>query len=115
MDDFSTDHMNDKSNKDDETISLMFLRSYGWILSIQKIKKSWYSMIQLLPESYNQMRTCTFSYENAANIYYSRKNHKLSEWHTFCEWIEKLPYFKEFFSKISIPFIKKVISLFVDI
>ena len=62
-----------------------------------KDNKSWYSMIQLLPESYNQMRTCTFSYENVANMYYSRKNHKLSEWHTFCDWIESLPYFKELF------------------
>ena len=55
----------------------------------------WYSLIQLLPESYNQMRTCTFNYENLAGMYYSRRNHKLAEWHTFCDWALGLPYFKE--------------------
>ena len=58
-------------------------------------KDLWYSMIQLLPESYNQMRTCTFNYENLAGMYYSRRNHKLAEWHTFCDWALELPYFKE--------------------
>jgi len=43
------------------------------------------------------MRTCTFSYENAVAMYYSRKNHKLDEWHTFCDWVTELPYFKELF------------------
>ncbi len=96
MNDFSTDHMNDKAIKMMNHI-IDVLEELRLDFVNTKDKKSWYSMIQLLPESYNQMRTCTFSYENAANIYYSRKNHKLSEWHTFCEWIEKLPYFKEFF------------------
>lgn len=62
-----------------------------------KDKETWYSMIQLLPESYNQTRTCTLTYENAYSMYQARKNHKLSEWHEFCTWIESLPYFKEFF------------------
>lgn len=62
-----------------------------------KDKEVWYSMIQLLPESYNQKRTCTMTYENAYAMYNARKNHKLSEWHDFCAWIENLPYFKEFF------------------
>lgn len=61
-----------------------------------KDKQDWYDMIQLLPSSYNQMRTVTLNYENAANMYYARRNHKLKEWHEFCEWIEKLPYAKEF-------------------
>ncbi len=96
MDDFSTDHMNDKTIKVmNHTID--FLEELRLDFVNTKDNKSWYSMIQLLPESYNQMRTCTFSYENVANMYYSRKNHKLSEWHTFCDWIESLPYFKELF------------------
>ena len=60
-----------------------------------KDKTYWYSIIQLLPSSYNQMRTCTFNYENLINIYHSRKNHKLDEWHVFCDWIDQLPYAKE--------------------
>lgn len=52
----------------------------------------WHDMIQLLPSSYNQMRTCTMNYENLINIYYARRNHKLPEWHTFCRWVESLPY-----------------------
>lgn len=57
-----------------------------------KDKKYWWQMIQLLPSSYNQKRTVTFDYENLRNMYHERKNHKLDEWHTFCEWIESLPY-----------------------
>lgn len=57
-----------------------------------KDKKYWWQMIQLLPTSYNQRRTVMLNYEVLANIYKSRKNHKLDEWHTFCDWIETLPY-----------------------
>ena len=57
-----------------------------------KDKKYWWQMIQLLPSSYNQKRTVMLSYEVLANMYKSRKNHKLDEWHTFCDWIESLPY-----------------------
>ena len=60
-----------------------------------KDKKYWWQMIQLLPSSYNQRRTVTMNYENALNMYHARKNHKLDEWHVFCDWIETLPYFKE--------------------
>ena len=56
------------------------------------IKAYWWQMIQLLPSSYNQKRTVMLNYEVLANIYKSRKNHKLDEWHTFCDWIESLPY-----------------------
>lgn len=55
-------------------------------------KKNWWQMIQLLPSSYNQKRTVMLNYEVLANIYKSRRNHKLDEWHTFCNWIEELPY-----------------------
>lgn len=57
-----------------------------------KDKKYWWPMIQLLPSSYNQRRTILLNYEVLANIYKSRRNHKLDEWHTFCDWIETLPY-----------------------
>ena len=57
-----------------------------------KEKTYWWQMIQLLPTSYNQKRTVMLNYEVLANIYKSRKNHKLDEWHTFCDWIESLPY-----------------------
>ena len=57
-----------------------------------KDKIYWWQMIQLLPTSYNQRRTVMLNYEVLTNIYHSRKNHKLDEWHTFCEWIESLPY-----------------------
>ena len=55
-------------------------------------KKYWYSMIQLLPSSYNQKRTVMLNYEVLANMYESRKNHKLDEWRDFCKWVENLPY-----------------------
>ncbi len=55
-------------------------------------RQPWHNMIQLLPSSYNQMRTVTMNYENLVNMYYARKSHKLVEWHTFCDWIRSLPY-----------------------
>ena len=55
-------------------------------------KQSWHNMIQLLPTSYNQMRTVSMNYENLINIYYARRSHKLAEWHTLCDWILSLPY-----------------------
>lgn len=57
-----------------------------------KDKKYWWQMIQLLPSSYNQKRTVMLNYEVLANMYKSRKNHKLTEWHEFCDWIRELPY-----------------------
>ena len=57
-----------------------------------KDKKYWWQMIQLLPSSYNQKRTVMLSYEVLTNMYKSRKNHKLDEWHEFCDWIKTLPY-----------------------
>ena len=57
-----------------------------------KDKTYWWKMIQLLPSSYNQKRTVLLNYEVLANMYKSRKNHKLDEWREFCEWIASLPY-----------------------
>lgn len=57
-----------------------------------KDKKYWYQMIQILPSSYNQKRTVMMNYEVLCNIYHSRKDHKLDEWHDFCDWIKTLPY-----------------------
>lgn len=60
--------------------------------AVTQQKLFWWQMIQLLPSSYNQKRTVMLNYEVLANIYKSRKDHKLDEWHTFCDWIESLPY-----------------------
>ena len=60
-----------------------------------KEKKYWRALIELLPESYNQRATVQLNYEVLAGMYYWRKDHKLDEWHTFCNWIENLPYGKE--------------------
>ena len=57
-----------------------------------KNKDFWWKMIQLLPSSYNQKRTVMLNYEVLVNIYHSRNNHKLDEWHVFCDWIRDLPY-----------------------
>lgn len=57
-----------------------------------KEKNDWWQLIQLLPSSYNQTRNVMMNYEVLANIYKSRKNHKLDEWREFCKWIESLPY-----------------------
>jgi hypothetical protein len=59
-------------------------------------RQPWHNMIQMLPSSYNQMRTVTLNYENLINIYYARRNHKLAEWHTLCDWIASLPYAEDF-------------------
>ena len=68
------------------------LNRLRYMYNITKNKKYWDAMIQLLPSSYNQKRTIMLNYEVLANIYKSRKNHKLDEWHIFCDWIESLPY-----------------------
>ena len=60
-----------------------------------KDKQYWYDIIQLLPSSYDQMRTCTMNYETLINIYNARKAHKLDEWHIFCDFIKTLPYARE--------------------
>ena len=65
-----------------------------WQLFSEQVTKKdiWWQMIQLLPSSYNQKRTIQLNYAVLKNIYHSRKNHKLDEWHDFCHWVERLPY-----------------------
>lgn len=99
LEDFSTDHM------DRLTLDLMsdiicklnanrneFLTWSKDDETAMDKKHYWWQMIQLLPTSYNQKRTVMLNYEVLNNIYHSRKNHKLSEWHVFCDWIRELPY-----------------------
>ena len=94
MDDFSCDHMTAGTRAFMETV-IAKLEEIRLRYLETKNKDDWYDMIQLLPSSYNQMRTCSFNYETLINIYYARKDHKLAEWHTFCDWIKTLPYGEE--------------------
>lgn len=96
LSDFSVDKMNEDGIKAMEAV-IDTLEDLRQKYLETKDKKLWYTIIQLLPSSYNQMRTCTLNYETLCNIYYARRNHKLDEWHTYCDWIEELPYFKELF------------------
>lgn len=91
LDDFSHDHMNETALESlKATITVLEQLRQEYLQS--KDKQVWYSMIQLLPTSYHQLRTCSFNYETLVNIYHARKNHKLEEWHTVCDWIRTLPY-----------------------
>lgn len=91
---FSTDKM-DKNTLDFMQGIVDYLEKLRLEFIETKDKQIWYDIIQLLPSSYNQMRTCTMNYENLVNIYHARKNHKLDEWHIFCDYIKKLPYANE--------------------
>lgn len=105
LDDFSTEHLC-KSNievLEDLVLELEYWRDkfvnydeYCKVVpefrEMYSKKDCWWQLIQLLPSSYNQRRTVMLNYEVLANIYKSRRNHKLDEWHVFCEWIENLPY-----------------------
>ena len=108
LDDFSHEHLgddwNDRKNLVDynaeyfnTTLNVMrwiieVLNNYRDLYLETKDKKYWYEMIQLLPSSYNQRRTVMLNYEVLANIYKSRKGHRLDEWKTMLDWIETLPY-----------------------
>ena len=107
LEDFSSEHLIDSSDGNwdiaagDEcrSMPLDILHATIGALNIYrekyletKDKQYWWQMIQLLPSSYNQKRTLMLNYEVLANMYKSRRNHKLDEWHTFCDWIESLPY-----------------------
>lgn len=96
LSDFSVDHMNEEGIKAMEKV-IDTLEELRLKYVETKDRTLWYTIIQLLPSSYNQMRTCTLNYENLVNIYYARRNHKLAEWHTYCDWIRGLPYFEELF------------------
>lgn len=90
LDDFSHEHLYLPLQDLRPTIDL--LNTYRERYLETKDKSDWWQLIQLLPSSYNQRRTVMLNYEVLANIYKSRRNHKLDEWHVFCEWIENLPY-----------------------
>ena len=91
LNDFSCEKLNATSTKNlVETINL--LNEYRLDYLETKDKDIWYNMIQLLPSSYNQKRTILLNYEVLANMYHSRKNHKLDEWIDFCKVIKELPY-----------------------
>ena len=103
LEDFSCEHLTDRSMIVlQRTIAELnfwrkiYLEGYpaetGYPEIKPKDKNSWWQMIQLLPFSYHYTRTIMLNYEVLANIYKSRRNHKLDEWHTFCDWIEELPY-----------------------
>ena len=72
-----------------------FLEHLRQLYNETKDKRYWKELIRWLPESWLQTRTVTMNYENLRNMYHQRKNHKLTEWHSFCEWVESLPYAKE--------------------
>lgn len=91
LDDFSYEHIS-RSAMSVMLVIIDELNKHRVEYNNTKDKEMWYSMIQLLPESYNQKRTVMLNYQVLRNIYHSRKNHKLDEWHTFCDWIESLPY-----------------------
>ena len=94
MDDCSHDKMNETALRSlSQVIETLEALRQAYLET--KDKELWYSMIQLLPSSYNQLRTVTMNYETLVNIYHARKHHKLAEWHVVCEWIETLPYAKD--------------------
>ena len=95
IDDFSHDHMTPSTLAFMQTVVDELEKIRLQYMNNGKKKEDWYDMIQLLPSSYNQMRTVTMNYETLINIYFARRAHKLSEWHTFCDWIKTLPYAAE--------------------
>ena len=98
--DFSCEHMNQRSSLHlKDTIDLLNDYREKYLVAVKtepetglSAKDVWWQMIQLLPSSYNQKATLFLNYEVLSNIYHQRKNHKLDEWHTFCDWIRELPY-----------------------
>lgn len=101
LEDFSCEHLDDAFKRDGLLVA-GYKRYLKYVIDglndsremylETKDKYYWWQMIQLLPSSYNQRRTVMLNYEVLANIYKSRKGHKLDEWNTFCDWIESLPY-----------------------
>lgn len=99
LDDFSYEHLFNRASNYNGYIAksvlecvIGALNEYRGMFLETKYKEHWWQMIQLLPTSFNQKRTIMLNYEVLVNIYHSRKNHKLDEWHVFCDWIESLPY-----------------------
>ena len=101
LDDFSKEHIGLTPNCDPMFADaleyvIMALNEARHCYLDTKDKTFWWQMIQLLPSSFNQMRTIDLDYETLYSIYHQRRNHKLDEWVEFCKWIETLPYMKEF-------------------
>lgn len=94
LDDFSHEHLQEDSIAVLESVIHTLNVHREWFNNkvLDDPKIDWWQMIQLLPTSYNQKRTVMLNYEVLANIYKSRRHHKLDEWHTLCDWIESLPY-----------------------
>lgn len=93
VDDFSHEHLNEYSmNLLRDIVHVLNNSRNNYVGSTPGDKEDWWQIIQLLPTSYNQKRTVMLNYEVLRNMYHARKNHKLDEWHTFCAWVEQLPY-----------------------
>ena len=93
-DDFSWDYLSDDAIEALDNL-VGYLETQRVKFNDTKDKAYWHNMIQLLPSSYNQMRTVTMNYEVLINMYYARRHHKLAEWHALCDAIADLPYAKE--------------------
>jgi hypothetical protein len=91
LDDFSCEHL-DKEGRKLLHQKVSYLNRNREKFIETKDKQFWWNMIQSLDSSYNQKRTVMLNYEVLANMYHSRKDHKLDEWHDLCHWIESLPY-----------------------
>lgn len=91
LDDFSHEHLRSMGHSCLED-TVQTLNYYRTLYLENKDKDYWWQLIQLLPSSYNQRRTVQLNYAVLRNMYHSRRNHKLDEWHTFCDWIESLPH-----------------------
>ncbi len=91
-DDFSHDRLDEGGLAALDTLVAYLETERQKFVADKTDRQSWHNIIQLLPSSYNQMRTVSLNYENLINIYYARRNHKLAEWHTLCDWILTLPY-----------------------
>lgn len=89
--DFSCDRLSPAALSQLDVL-IAFLEERRQVFVETKDKAAWHDIIQLLPSSYNQLRTVTMNYETLVNIYYARKSHKLAEWHTMCDVIRSLPY-----------------------
>ena len=90
--DFSCEHLDEESLAARDTRIYVMNRARDRFNNCGKNKDDWWQMIQLLPASLNQKATVQLNYQVLQNIYFTRKDHRLDEWHTFCRWIEELPY-----------------------
>lgn len=92
LDDFSHEHLNEDVINNPFNAIIDCLNFFRELYIQNQDKDDWWQIIQILPSSYNQRATLQLNYAVLRNIYHSRQNHKLDEWHDFCHWIESLPY-----------------------